>query len=287
MENGHCGEPPMEDYVSNNRRNAPGRRVPLGAWIAIGFLLILMVVMLPMGLRNVGPTERAVVFHTDGSLTIMEPGKFQWVWPVFNDVTKYSIRDQTYTKEAIGISLDLQETTTEVTIRYHLEEDEVSTVHRTLGHDYERKVVKPSVQDCVKSSVAYYNVEELTGPVREQVKQDIIRCVTLDLNSANLIVSEISITDFDFSEEFNAAIERKAIAQQAALEERNRLDQIIYQANQTIVAAEAQSRAAELLAQTGNSEVYLFLEWLKRWDGHLPQFLGGDNTGILLQPPME
>lgn len=135
--------------------------------IIIGIVITLMLILIPASFKSVGPTERAVVFHTDGSLSILEPGKFQFVMPIFNDVTMYNIRDQTYTAESIGISLDLQETTTEVTIRYHLEEDRVSTIHRTLGRGYEYKVVKPSVQDCVKTAVSYYNVEELTGLVRE------------------------------------------------------------------------------------------------------------------------
>lgn len=264
--------------------NVPG----LLARIGVGVVALIVALVAFSGLTHVGATQRAVVFHTDGSLEILEPGKFQWVTPILNDVTFYDVRDQTYTESAIGISKDLQETTTEVTVRYHPDVERIQTIHQTLGRSYEKKVVVPAVQTCVKDAVSEYNVEQLTGAVRIQVNRNIGACIESTMASAHLITTRVSVTDFDFSPQFNAAIEAKAIAQQAAQEEKNRLEQVKYQANQTIVAAEAQAEAAQLLASTGNSEVYMFLEWLRKWDGVLPTTLVGDAaTSILLQPNAE
>ena len=276
--------PPLFDEADRFglRPLRPSGLVARIALVVVGLFAFFFVIA---GLTNVGATERDVVFHADGSLSILEPGKFQWVTPIVNDVTTYDVRDKTYTESAIGISLDLQETTTEVTVRYHPQVDAIQTIHQTLGRGYEDKVIVPAVQNCVKNAVSNFNVEQLTGSVRAQVNADIGSCITGTLAAANLVTSAVSVTDFDFSPQFNAAIEAKAIAQQKAQEERNRLEQVIYQANQTVVAARAQGEAATLLAQTGNSEVYMFLEWLKRWDGHLPTTLvGDDSAGILITP---
>lgn len=263
----------------------PGR---LAGRIGIVLSAIALVAFLIAGLTNVGATERDVVFHRDGSLSILQPGKFQWVTPIINDVTTYDVRDTTYTESAIGISLDLQETTTEITVRYHPEEDAIQTIHQTLGRGYERKVLVPAVQGCVKDSVSFYNVEELTGATRAIVVESIRSCITSAMAKGHLVSTQITATDFDFSPQFNQAIEAKAIAQQKAQEEKNRLEQTIYQANQTRIQADAQAYATAALAAATSGDqgqAYLFLEWLKRWDGVLPQYMGGDNTGLLITPP--
>lgn len=268
--------------------NPPGLAIRLGIFAVV---LIFSIIMLT-GITNVGATERAVVFERDGDLRILQPGKFQYVAPIVNTVTKYDVRETTYTETAIGISLDLQETTTEVTVRYSPDPASIQTIHQTLGTAYEAKVVVPAVQRCVKDAVSNYNVEQLTGAIRAKVNDDIARCITDDLKSSNLLVARVSVTDFDFSAQFNQAIEAKAIAQQRAQEERNKLEQVIYQANQTRVQAQAQADAAHLLAQSTSGEqgqAYLFLEWLKAWQAggsQVPQILsGGESTPFLVTIP--
>lgn len=287
--------PPLRRTVKSSFGGASEELNPAGItarvilWVFLGFFAIFGIVFVSSGFHNVDATERAVVFHSNGSLTILPPGKFQWVTPIFNTVTVYDVRDVTYTENAVGISLDLQETTTEITVRYHPDPAAIQTIHQTLGTGYESKVVHPAVQGCVKDSVSFHNVEELTGSIRAQVASVIKECVEQSLGKGYLVTTAVTVTDFDFSSQFNAAIEAKAIAQQKAQEEKNRLEQVKYQANQTIVQAQAQAEAARLLSQAANSQegsAYLFLEWLKKWDGHLPQVLnGGEGQSVILQLP--
>lgn len=258
--------------------------------IIIGIAIIVIAITALTGLTTVDSTERAVVFHkSNGSLSILSPG-YHYVLPVLQDATKYSVREVTYTESAVGISLDLQETTTEVTVRYQPDPIQIQTIHQTLGTSYQAKVVVPAVQTCVKNAVSNYNVEQLTGPIRSIVNEKISECISKEMHDGYLLVTKVSVTDFDFSAQFNHAIEAKAIAQQAAQEEKNRLEQVKYQANQTIVRASAQAEAQRLLnaaAISGdtNSNAYLFLEWLKVWDGKLPSVLSGDSTSSLLITP--
>lgn len=243
------------------------------------------------GITTVDSTQRAVVFHkSNGSLSILDPG-YHWVMPVINDVTKYNVKDKTYTESAVGISNDLQETTTEVTVRYSPDPLKIQTVHQTLGTSYQKKIIVPAVQSCVKNAISLYPVEQLTGSIRAKVNDDIAKCVTSEAEDGYLLVSKVSVTDFDFSPQFNAAIEAKAIAQQKAQEEKNRLEQTKYLANQTVVQAQAQAEATRLLNSAmssgdTSSSAYLFLEWLKVWDGKLPTVMSdGSGSNLLITPP--
>lgn len=275
--------------MSTNALGIPVRALLIGALLAIAGLFA--IIFVASGLHTVDSTERAVVFHSDGSLTTLEPGKFQWVTPIVSTVTTYNVQFQTYTQSAVGISLDLQETTTEVTVQYGPDPSKIRTIHQELGKGYEAKIVVPAVQGCVKNAVSFYNVEQLTGSIRAKVADDISGCVGERLAAGNLIVQAVTVTDFDFSPQFNAAIEAKAIAQQRAQEEKNRLEQTVYQANQTRIQADAQAYATSVLAgaTSGNQgQAYLFLEWLKVWDGVLPQYMGGDQgAALLITPPVK
>jgi prohibitin 2 len=257
----------------------------------IGLLLgIILLFTGLIGLTNVGATERAVVFHSNGELEILEPGKFQWVTPVVNDITMYNVREVVYTESAVGITKNKQETTTEVTVRYQPDPTAIEVIHRDLGRGYKSKIIVPAVQGCVKDVVSDYHTDSLTGPDRSLVNDGIDQCIKQAAAEGNLLVTKVTVTDFDFSAAFNTAIEAKAVAEQRAEEEKNRLEQVKYQANQTIVQAEAQARAVRLLNEAAlgqdQNSAYLFLEWLKVWDGKLPTVLTGEQgSNILISPP--
>lgn len=254
--------------------------------IALYALLPLFVIgFLFAGLTNVGPTERAVVFHGGaGTLSILEPGKFQWVTPIINDVTTYDVRSEVYTEIAEGIAEDQQVVTTEVTVLYHPKVDAIQTIHQRLGPHYEQKVLVPAVQDSVKSAINNYEVEELRGDVRDHVKQDIVSRITEALTSQDLVVDRISLTDFDFSPTYNAAIEEAAVAQRAVAKARSIQERAAIDANTTIITAHAQATAARELAATNTDALYAF-KWLDAWDHHLPQTLViGESGGILVAP---
>lgn len=264
-------------------------RARIGA-IAAGAAALVILLLVSSSLHNVDAGERAVVFHSNGSLTTLQPGKFQFVAPLINTVTIYNVQSQLYKESAEGISKDIQVVTTQVAVLYHPDAGQIPTIHQTLGPDYADRIVPPSVQDAVKSAVSYWNAEELTAGTRELVKHDIASRITTDLVAKHLIVDQVSITDFDFSKEFNAATEAKVVAQQRALEAKNKLEQSKYEANQTIIQATAQAEAARLLSESTSGEkgqAYLYLEWLKHWNGVLPQYMtgGGSDPNFFFPAP--
>jgi len=267
-----------------------GPRMPKLAkrtWALLGAGAALVVLVLS-SLHTVDAGERAVVFHRDGSLTVLQPGKFQFVVPILNSVTVYNVQSQLAKDTAEGISKDLQVVKTEVAVLYHPDAGQIQAIHQSLGPDYADRVIPPSIQDAVKGAVSYFNAEELTAGTREQVKNDIVARITSDLAKQHIAVDQVSITDFDFSDQFNAATEAKVVAQQKALEARNNLERTKYEANQTIVQAQAQAEAARLLAASPNGTAgspYLFLQWLQKWDGHLPQTMMGQDAQVLVPLP--
>jgi prohibitin 2 len=69
------------------------------------------------------------------------------------------------------------------------------------------------------------------------------------------MVVELSITDFEFSPEFNKAIESKQTAEQLALKAKRDLDRIKVEAQQKIATAQAEAEALRLQRQAVSPEL--------------------------------
>ena len=68
---------------------------------------------------------------------------------------------------------------------------------------------------------------------RDQVKSEIEEQIEARLTPYNIIMDTISITDFQFSDQFVQAVEAKVQAEQRALQAQNELRRIQIEAQQT------------------------------------------------------
>ncbi len=123
------------------------------------------------------------------------------------------------------------------------------------------------------------------------MKQLIFEEIKIRLQKNNIIVTDFSIVDFNFSPEFNKAIEEKQIAEQSALRAKNDLERIRTEAEQvkvkaegeaqaSLAAAKSEAKAQELVRRTISQQI-LQLRAIEKWDGVLPTFVG-DSGGIFL-----
>ena len=166
---------------------------------------------------------------------------------------------------------------------------------KEVGLDYENRIIAPTVDEVVKQITANYNAEELITK-RPLVKSDIENEITDRLNDFNILTDVVSITDFQFSALFSAAIESKVEAEQKAFKAENDLKRIQVEALQR--EAQAQGIAKANIAQAqGEAEAIRvinsalsnnphYLEWLKTqaWDGKLPLVVGEGGTPFIAIP---
>ena len=121
--------------------------------------------------------------------------------------------------------------------------------------------------------------------------------LTAKLTPYHIIVLSVSITNFQFSPQFAQAIEAKVVAAQRALEAKNKLEQIRYEAQRIVIEAEAYYNAtvrkaeadAEALRLRREQLDSLILQWtaLERWDGKLPTFMGSGAIPFIQVPVNE
>ncbi|MBI2652601.1 prohibitin family protein, partial [Candidatus Woesearchaeota archaeon] len=89
---------------------------------------------------------------------------------------------------------------------------------------------------------------------------------------------DLSITNFDFSAEFNKAIEAKVTAEQNALKEQNNLKVVEFQAQQKITQAKGEAEAIRIVnEELSKSLRYIDYLTIQRWDGKMPLALGSGS----------
>jgi len=244
-------------------------------------ILILAIIFWPLTTIKAG--ERGIVLRFGAVNRILESG-LHLVLPIGEQIKMINVQTQKEQIDSGAASKDLQTVTAVVALNYHLIPEQVGNLWKTLGGDYKIRIIDPAIQESVKSATAKFTAEELITK-RTEVKDLIKLSLTERLLKEFIIVDELSIVNFNFSKSFNEAIESKVTAEQNALTQKNKLEQIKFEAQQTIEKARAEAEAIRIQAQAINSQGgadYVALKAVEKWNGQLPiQMIPGESVPFI------
>ena len=205
--------------------------------------------------------------------------------PVKTQIINISTRVHKMEASATASSKDLQVVSTKIALNYRVDAARVVEVFRNVGTRLivENTIIDPALQESLKQATAQYTAEELITK-RQQVKETLGDSIKVTLAKSDILVTELSITDFQFAAEYQAAVESKQVAEQRALTATNDLARIKVEAEQAeakargtanamLARAEAEAKAQELLRKTLSPEI-VYLRAVEKWDGHQPTIVG-------------
>jgi regulator of protease activity HflC (stomatin/prohibitin superfamily) len=242
-------------------------------WIVSGVVLFLfLVVLLIMNPFAMVQSQQVGIITKFGAIDGTIGEGLHLVNPFTTNVVKMDITTQQLAVPASAASKDLQSVSTQVSVNYNLDSSKVVDIYRELKTEYSTRVIEPSVQEAVKGATAKYTAEELITK-REEVKGVIYQDLKLRLATRNIIVTEVLITNFDFSPAFNQAVEAKVQAEQDALASKNKLEQTKYEAEQKVVTAKAEAESIRIQAEAVTSQGgadYVKLKAIEKWNGNVP-----------------
>ena len=247
--------------------------------------IIALVLLLFLGYNSfeiVGAGERGVVFSTFGGVQQGVRGEgLQLKVPFIQTIIPIDVRIQKAETDSSASSKDLQTVQSRIALNYHIAPEQAWQIYQEVGTLYKERLIDPSVQEAVKAATAQFTAEELITR-RSEVSDEIREMLKERLVPHNIIVDEFNIVDFNFSSVFNEAIEAKQTAEQDALRAERELDRIKIEAEQTITAAQAEAESQRLQRETLTEELLQFRA-IERWDGVLPQVVGGAVPFINLE----
>lgn len=266
-----------EEYLLENRRK-------FFKAIKWGIILIVFLIIFFGAYYIVNPGERAIVLTLGNPSPTPSAEGIHFKIPIVQSVVIMNVQTQKYeVTKASAASRDLQTVTTDVTINYLISPDTVPELYKNVGIGYQDKIIAPAVQEVVKATTSQYTAEELITK-RAEVKEKIDVALRERLASWNINVQSVAITNFDFSPEFNKAIEAKVTAEQNALAAKNKLAQVEYEKQQRITQAEGESEAIRIQAlaiQAQGGKDYVQLQAIGKWDGKLPLVNGGNSMPFI------
>lgn len=243
----------------------------VGAAIVIFFVALFMLFAYsPAVFIDAG--ERGVVLHF-GAVTdkIMGEG-LNWINPFGNSVKEMRVIQQKVEVDASAFSKDLQNVSSKISVNYNLDGNRVNKIYQNFRFEISSILISPAIHESLKATTAKFTAEELITK-RESVKANFQSILKESLADNGVMITDVFIKDFDFSEEFNKAVEEKVTAEQQALKEKNNLAKVKYEAEQTIAKATADATSikikAQAVTQQGGKD-YVQLMAIEKWDGHLP-----------------
>jgi prohibitin 2 len=263
-------------------------RLPIGRLVAASSVALVALIVLLNAFVQI-PAGHIGVVTQFGAATGQEfPAGLHVKVPLVQDVIDFDTKTQVDTVDINdAASSDLQTINGPVALNYNLDPRYVSLIYRTIGPNYDAVILDPNFQGLVRTVISHFTAQEIITK-RALATQEAEAVLKARLAPSHIVVTGLNLVNLHFSAAFEQAVEQKVVAQQ-------RLAQIGYEAQQKVTQAHADAQArieraqgeaqgilleahanatAQKLQLQTLTPLYLQLQALKQWDGHLPTYTG-------------
>ena len=215
--------------------------------------------------------------------------------PLAQELVIVSNKIQVYEADASAVSKDLQTVSSKIAVNFRVKADSSASIYKNIGADYQTVILMPAVQESMKAISAKYTAEELIterNKVGEEIKEQLSEKVT----DYGIQIEKFNIVNFEFSEEFNAAIEQKQVAEQNKLKAQTEKEQKKIEAEAEAAKikinaeakaeaikteADAQAEANKLLSESLSPELIDY-QTIEKWDGIMPKVASSANPVVAI-----
>ena len=260
------------------------------AGMAAGIFAVVMAVALalvPLSFRTVDTGEVAVVKHLGRARDIRTAGTHFDFW-LTNPYQKYAVKVQNVEILTSAYSSDAQTMDIQMTLQYQIMADHVIDIANQYGS---LEILQNRIQSiatektkAVLSSHKAMNIIADRASMSPAVESAIKDAVG---DEYYVNVTAVVLTNIDFSDAFELAVEEKMIAEQKQLkaeyENQTKVAQAEADAKAKLIEAEAQAQANELLEKSLTDKI-LQEKYIEKWNGELPGVVAGEDAASILIP---
>lgn len=207
----------------------------------------------------------------------------QFKVPFIEKVSKVNMKVQKADINSSSATKDLQDVSISFAINYQLNPDKVMDLYKKIGANYVETILNPAVQEALKNATSQYTAEELITK-RSEVSQKIIEGLTNKVDKYGIVINELNITDLNFSEAYNKAIEDKQVAEQEVKKAQQELEKTKIEAEKKVAEAKAEADALRLQKEeiTDNllelRKIEAQIKAVEKWNGVLPNTITGGES---------
>lgn len=239
-------------------------------------------------------TGQVAVVSRLGKLNRIEGEGAFFIIPFIEKATLLTIRENTYYFEKgydldKGTSLevstkDMQTINVELSVQVSITDPE--KLYRSFRNEYPSQLINPRTREIVQSTVSKYTIEEFVSK-RAEISSIIYEDLKDDLEKYGILLSNISITNHDFSDEYESAVEQKKVAEQSVERAKAEQEKLLIEQENKVKLAELELKQKEIEAQANKieteslSDALLRKMTIQKWDGKLPTVTDSNSSIIL------
>lgn len=201
--------------------------------------------------------------------------------PIIDSIVEMDARNQVMQVDTFAYTKDIQQAKFEATLNYRLDGSKAAVIYQNVGEDWSNALVPQVVQDTLKATIGKWDAVVLIEN-RDKATTAVLESLQGALSEKGVIVTNFSITNIDFNDEFEKAVEDKVTAIQRAAGEENKTKQIQEQAKQRVISAKAEAESMEIRSQAlSQNKGLVEYEAVQKWNGELPTYMLGNSTPFI------
>ncbi|MCI7224317.1 MAG: SPFH domain-containing protein [Fusobacterium gastrosuis] len=260
-------------------------------FIGLGFISVVLLALFFHNCYSVN-TGEVVIISTWGRIDRVDTEGLNFKIPFIQSKSYMEIREKTYNfskTDDIDTSLevstkDMQSILIDLTVQANITDPE--KLFRAFNNKHEHRFIRPRVKGIVQATISKYTIEEFVSK-RSEISRIINKDIANDLAEYGINVSNVSIINHDFSDEYEKAIELKKVAEQAVERAKAEQQKLLVEYENKVKVAELDLKEREIRAKANsiesNSLTPLLLRkmLIEKWDGVLPKVQGENNSNLI------
>lgn len=247
-------------------------------WFLFGGISLLILALFFRPFTIVSAGERGVLMNFGKVQDQVLDEGIHPIIPIVTSVRNINVRVQQTSFKSDAASKDLQKLSTELAVNWHIDPTQVNRVYQRVGDEKQIiiGILSPAISEVLKAATSKKTAEEIITK-RTELKEEIDATLKKRLAVYGVIVDDVSLVNFSFSEEFSKAIESKQIAEQEAKQAGFIAQKATQEAQADVNRAKGQAEAQRLQRET-LTPTLLQKQAIEKWDGRFPTVMSGSGA---------
>ncbi|MBQ7968635.1 MAG: prohibitin family protein [Clostridia bacterium] len=269
--------------VTNKLKRKNRTLSTVAAILVAVFILALLTV--PLSFHTVDTGEVAVVKHLGQAKEVKTAGTYFNFW-LTNEYQTYDAKVQNVAIETAAYSSDAQTMNIQMNLQYQILSDKVLNIANQYGSlEALNTRIQAIAIEKTKATLSSHKAMDIIADraAMSPAVEEAVRVAVGEEYFVNIV--SVVLTNIDFSDAFENAVEEKMIAEQQQLkseyENQTKVAKAEADAKAKLVAAEAQAKANELLEQTLTDKILQEM-YINKWNGVLPQVVAGEEANLMI-----
>lgn len=187
-------------------------------------------------------------------------------------ITKRSDPIQTLSSDGLTLILD-------VTVWYRLSADDAPNIIRTIGSDYESKIVLPAIRTSIRDVAVNYVATDIYSSKRNDYVNEVTKQLEKSFEGRGLILEKVLLRNVELPQKVREAIDEKIAAEQRAQQMVYILQKEKQEAERKKVEAEGVAEAQKIINSTISNS---YLQW--KYIETLKELVNSPNNSFVIAP---